>query len=94
MFHSQIDHFAIPIMTNRFQVLSDQSMLGDSLQLQPGNDTVDTVFTEDNIHQTKPQQTSKTSRKIINYKLLGLKESMFRLSEVSPTEWPKFGFSL
>ena len=57
--HSHIGHSAVPIMANRFQVLSNQSMLDDPLQLRVGNDTVDVAFTEDNIHLAKPKPSSK-----------------------------------
>ena len=50
-------------MTNRFQVLSDQSMWDDSLHVT--NDIVDTEIDKDNILQKKPQSSIKALK---NYK--------------------------
>ena len=44
---SYLGHFAVPIMTNRFHVLSDQSMLDASLHPHLENDILDIKFDND-----------------------------------------------
>ena len=56
---SYIGHFAVPIMINRFQVLSDQTILDASLRPHVENNIVDTIFDNDHTFETKSDSSLK-----------------------------------